>query len=89
MQDRTQEHLAYGDRAIVAMRQLMLRAVRDVQAGRKPPHVVRDPAANVFPHIVVRRDMVLPATAEWRGFWERESADRGGTWDLVGGAIGG
>lgn len=89
VQDRTQEHLAYSDRAIVAMRQLMLRAVRDVQDGREPPHVVRDPATNAFPHIVVRRDMVLPATAEWRGFWEREAAARGETWDLVGSTVGG
>jgi hypothetical protein len=89
VQDRTQEHLGYTDRAIVAMRQLLLRAVREVEAGREPPHVVRDPNANAFPDIVVRRDMVLPSSADWRGFWERESVERAETWDLIGGRVGG
>jgi phenylpropionate dioxygenase-like ring-hydroxylating dioxygenase large terminal subunit len=82
--DRTREQLGYGDRAIVAARLMLLQAVRDVQAGREPPHVIRDPAANSFPHLFVRRDLVLPKSAEWRGFWQRPAAEHGETWDLVG-----
>lgn len=44
IQDRTTEHLGYGDKVITAARRLLLRAIADVQAGREPPHVVRDPA---------------------------------------------
>ena len=34
--DRSQEHLGTSDRAIIAMRQLLLEATDDVEAGRKP-----------------------------------------------------
>jgi hypothetical protein len=43
VQDRTQEHLAPSDGAIVATRVFMLRAIKDVQEGRDPPHVLRHP----------------------------------------------
>ena len=41
IQDRTQEHLAASDAALAAARRLMLRAIKDVQEGRDPPHVIR------------------------------------------------
>jgi hypothetical protein len=34
--DRTNEHLGTSDRAVIAMRQLLLEATRDVEAGRMP-----------------------------------------------------
>src|SRR6266545_7898101 len=40
IQDRTQEHLGSTDRGILAARLVLLRAVRDVQAGRPAPAVV-------------------------------------------------
>jgi hypothetical protein len=73
IQDRAQEHLAYTDRGIVASRNLLLRAVKDVQAGREPPHVVRDPAANRFEHLVVRND-ILPDSADWLTYWREPLA---------------
>ncbi len=48
IQDRTREHLATTDTAIIAARRLMLAAVADVAAGRDPLGVVRDPAKNAF-----------------------------------------
>src|SRR5262249_13383470 len=41
IQDRTQEHLAPSDGGIVATRLALLRAIKDVQEGRDPPHVLR------------------------------------------------
>jgi phenylpropionate dioxygenase-like ring-hydroxylating dioxygenase large terminal subunit len=69
--DRTQERLGYGDRGIIAMRQVMLDAIRAVQEGRDPPHVIREPAANDMSDIFVRNDLVLPATVEWYDFWRK------------------
>src|SRR5581483_7869000 len=41
IQDRTQEHLGATDRGIFAARQVLLRAIRDVQAGRPAPGLAR------------------------------------------------
>ena len=53
VQDRTKEHLVTSDKAIVAARKLLLKAIQDVRDGRDPAHVVRDPTANDFAHIAV------------------------------------
>ena len=72
IQDRTAEHLTHQDIAIVTARNLMLKAIRDVQEGRDPPHVVRDPAKNQFPDLVVQSGLV-PAGMDHRVFWKPES----------------
>ncbi len=51
--DRTQENLQDSDVGIVAMRDIVHRGIQDVQEGADPPHVIRDPEANDFQHIVV------------------------------------
>jgi hypothetical protein len=71
IQDRTQEHLTQGDIALVTARKLMLTAIQDVQAGRDPRHVVRDPAANRFPDLVVRSS-IIPRGRDHRTFWKTE-----------------
>jgi phenylpropionate dioxygenase-like ring-hydroxylating dioxygenase large terminal subunit len=71
IQDRTQEHLTPGDIAIVTARKLLLSAIQDVQAGRDPRHVVRDPAANHFPDLVVRSS-IIPNARDHRTFWKSE-----------------
>lgn len=58
--DRTREHLATTDIAIVAVRRMMLKAVEDVRAGRDPVGVVRDAAANDFADLQ-SFDVVMPA----------------------------
>ncbi|HLH24775.1 MAG TPA: Rieske 2Fe-2S domain-containing protein [Chloroflexota bacterium] len=73
IQDRTQERLGSTDKAIARARQMLLRAIRDVQAGREPPHVVRDPAANDFSHLVVL-SKIIPADADWRTAWRAAPA---------------
>lgn len=73
IQDRTQEHLAYTDRAISTARKLLLQAISDVQAGRDAPMVVRDPAQNRFAHLVARADE-LPASTDWHEYWKDDAA---------------
>jgi len=48
IQNRTREHLATSDVAIVAARRMMLKAIEDIQAGRDPVGASRDPAASDF-----------------------------------------
>lgn len=70
IQDRTQEHLGRTDVAIVAARNILLAAIEAVQAGKDPPHVLRDSAGQEVPSLIVRADL-LDAGADWRHYWER------------------
>jgi phenylpropionate dioxygenase-like ring-hydroxylating dioxygenase large terminal subunit len=65
--DRTQEHLGTSDRAIIAMRQLLLEGTYDVDAGRAPKGI--DPAAyrNIRAY-----DDVLPRGADWQTYFAAE-----------------
>jgi len=49
--DRSKEHLAVSDRAVIAMRHYLLRVVRAFDAGGEPPNVVADPADNSYGHV--------------------------------------
>jgi phthalate 4,5-dioxygenase len=63
VQDRTQEHLVTSDKAIVAARKLLLKAMSDAQEGRDPQHVVREPKSNDFLHLQVFSE-VVPDSAD-------------------------
>ena len=52
---------------------MLLDAMRSVAAGGEAPHVVRDPAANDFRHLVVL-SKVFPAGADWRACWQDAAA---------------
>ena len=67
--DRSLENLGTSDKAIVAMRRMMLRSIDAVARGEDPPGV--DPAVHgqVRPY-----DDYLPAGADWRQFFEKELA---------------
>lgn len=73
MQDRTQEHLGAADRGIIVARQVLLRAIRDVQAGREPPGLVRDPNSRWAPEFVARSDALLPSSVDWHNYWRDET----------------
>lgn len=73
VQDRSREHLGTTDIAIAASRQMLLRAIRDVQEGADPPHVIRELSANDLRQIVVV-DELIPASADWHTYW-REQAE--------------
>lgn len=70
IQDRTTERLGYTDKAIAAHRRLLLRAIRQMQEGRKPPHVIRDPSLNHFEHLVCLDEVIGPEE-DWRTCWHK------------------
>jgi len=50
--DRTKEHLGTSDRAIIAMRQMLLEGTRDVEAGRAPKGTEPKSYRNVAPTMI-------------------------------------
>jgi phenylpropionate dioxygenase-like ring-hydroxylating dioxygenase large terminal subunit len=70
IQDRTREHLVSSDKAIVAARKLLLNGIKDVEQGREPRHVVRDPKINSFPHLVVLSE-VIPESTDWKQYMKK------------------
>jgi hypothetical protein len=67
IQDRTEEHLVSSDKAIMAARKLLEKAIRDVQEGREPPHVIRSPGQNRFPHLLIVSDMI-PDNSDYKQY---------------------
>jgi hypothetical protein len=67
VQNRTEENLVSSDKAIVAARKLILNAIKDVQQGREPQHVIRDAKANGFPNLVVISD-VIAKSLDWKEY---------------------
>jgi phthalate 4,5-dioxygenase len=72
VQDRTRERLGSTDRAIALARQIMLRAIRDVQEGRDPSHVIRAAGANRLDHLVVKSE-ALPSSVDWKTYWQQRA----------------
>ena len=66
VQDRTKEHLTSQDLPVVAARKVLLKAIRDLQQGREPANVVREPKANYFP-IDTCSDLV-PGSQPWKEY---------------------
>jgi phthalate 4,5-dioxygenase len=56
--DRTLEHLAGSDNAIVMMRTLVYGGIQDVLEGKDPAHVIRNPAENRFTDITATEQKV-------------------------------
>jgi phthalate 4,5-dioxygenase len=61
--DRSKEHLGTSDRAIIAMRQLLIEGMLDVEQGRAPRGT--DPAAYRAVRAV---DKLIPLDADWHEF---------------------
>jgi phthalate 4,5-dioxygenase oxygenase subunit len=73
--DRTKEHLGVSDSYIIQVRRFLLKALKDLQAGREPPGLVYDPSHADFSHI--RCDVVhLPSNVSWRTLFREESRSR-------------
>jgi hypothetical protein len=68
--DRTQEHLGYSDRAIILMRRQLLQAIQALDEQRDPLHVVRDPDANDFGHVVVVSQTIAANEDVW-SYWRQ------------------
>ena len=67
IQDRTRENIVSSDIAIIAARKLMEKAIRDIQAGAEPPHVIRTPEKNNLAHLLVISDLV-EGVSDWKGY---------------------
>ncbi len=74
IQDRTDEHLVSSDKAIMAARKLMQKAIKDIQEGREPPHVIRAASENHFRHLLVLSDMV-PGKSDWKSYSKNLEAE--------------
>jgi len=59
--DRSKEHLGTSDRAIIVMRQLLMEAMSDLEAGK--PLRGTDPAS--YSHVRAV-DLVIPPAPDWR-----------------------
>jgi len=59
--DRTMENLGSSDKAIIAMRNLLLEATRDVEAGKRPRGTDPKTHGQCRPH-----DGLVPAGVDWR-----------------------
>jgi phthalate 4,5-dioxygenase oxygenase subunit len=77
--DRAQEHLGVSDMTVIAVRRFLLRAIRAVEAGQEPPHVIRTEAQNdlrrlacIATRIPVRVDPKLYVTEQLKkeNYWE-------------------
>ena len=71
--DRTREFLGPSDRAIIAARRQVLRAIRDVEAGREAPHVIRSEEKNRFPGLMVVSEVITDGT-DWQTHWKNKLA---------------
>ncbi|HEY3115472.1 MAG TPA: Rieske 2Fe-2S domain-containing protein, partial [Chloroflexota bacterium] len=68
IQDRSAEHLGALDTPVVLCRELMLQAIRDLQEGKEPANVVRDPKLNHLPIVPLRAVAPLDINWDWRAF---------------------
>jgi len=78
IQNRTAENVVSSDIAIIAARKLMEKAIRDIQAGGEPPHVIRNPAQNDLSNLLVISDL-LTGVNDWKGYTrglENEARER-------------
>jgi phenylpropionate dioxygenase-like ring-hydroxylating dioxygenase large terminal subunit len=74
IQDRTRENLVSSDKAIVGARKLLIKGIQDVQEGRDPLHVVRDPQSNCFQHMAVLSE-VLSSSIDWKEHTRKAEAE--------------
>lgn len=77
IQNRTKENLVLTDMPIVACRKVLERAMKTVQGGGEPPHVIRDPKLNRFPEIIATY-CVLPESMGWKEYCNQLQAEGNG-----------
>jgi hypothetical protein len=60
--------LSLSDKAVIAVRKYLINAVNGFRDGKEPPHLVRDPAKNHFPHDDVIAE-IIPANVHWSQYY--------------------
>ena len=63
--DRSNEHLGYSDKTIIALRKMLLGALSDLAQGKEPPHVIRHERDRDFARLRSLKG-ILPADVDWR-----------------------
>ena len=76
--DRSKEHLGASDSAVIAVRKFLLNAVAGFQHGGEPPHLVKEPAQNHFPHVCSLAE-IIPADIHWRQHFAQLTVNARGT----------
>jgi hypothetical protein len=76
IQDRTRETLLPSDVPILLGRKQLVKAIKDVQEGKDPPHVIRDPEKNRFPGMIIW-DGVIPSSMDWKELCRQLEAESG------------
>ena len=64
--DRTKEHLTSMDVPMITSRKLLLKAIKDLEQGREPANVARDPEQNRF--VLVTCDDLVPNSIPWKEY---------------------
>ena len=73
IQDRAEEHLGTTDKAIIANRRALTKAIQAVQAGNEPPHVIRDASKNRLNQLRVISE-IIPSSVDWRSCCTEEKS---------------
>lgn len=60
--------------AVVVTRKVLLRAIKELQEGRVPPYVIRDPELNRFPYIFAYSG-VIPSMTNWQQYAKQLDAE--------------
>jgi nitrite reductase/ring-hydroxylating ferredoxin subunit len=81
--DRGKEHLGASDRAVIAVRNFLLRMVKAFSEGAEPPNVVVDPRNNRYPHVDTFSRVI--DGNDWRGAYPHLTLRRD---EAVAGAVG-
>jgi hypothetical protein len=60
------------DRPIVMARKILFGAIRDLQEGREPRNVIRDPKRNYF--VINACNDLLPVSTPWKDYMKEKNA---------------
>jgi nitrite reductase/ring-hydroxylating ferredoxin subunit len=71
--DRTKEHLGYSDKTIIALRKLLLQAIKATEEGKDPPHVIKDAALNSFQRLRAVKG-IIPVEGSWVDLPDKDDA---------------
>jgi hypothetical protein len=55
---------------------MVLKAIRDLDMGREPLHVIRHAEANRFPHLMVVSEVITDGS-DWKSYWKNKLAAMG------------
>jgi hypothetical protein len=65
-----------ADRPIIGARRVALKAIRKVQEGKEPPHVIRSPEENDMSHIQVGEEEIISGSMSLRDYIRQRNLPR-------------